>query len=711
VSDLGDELRLLLAIALNALVIACAARFVCRRITGDRIDAAADTLLVWLAVQYVAVGLPGLAGVLNWISIALAAMACSAWLWWAGRGEDLRGGQPMAMGRADLWSLRIGLLLVGGYIGAVLYTYTSTPTLSIDAMAYHLPAAVQWLQTGRIGLFETWYYNPANTYSPLGGSVFLAWWLAPVGNESLARFAQTPAIVLTMLAMICLCRRLGASVALASAIGAAAVLSRPLLSQQFLPKDDLYVAAFFAYAVAAMARMWQRTDKNHHGLDAVRLGISLGLLVSIKYTALLALPMLLVGADAVRGWRRWAIALGTAGAIAGPWFVRNAVLTGNPLYPLDVSIAGKTIFEGLFTATRSPQLAVADGVWHVLAGSYHSLPPAMLVTLAVGWVLSVLALRRQAMGDPIFRAVVLGGPVGFGIFLLTSPYPEIRFLYPVLLLAFACCAAAIAGWLRTMPWAGLGVGAATAVFSAGTAFVPVAHWVGELAPLALAAVALGVGWFLLRDLRWRDPRARWLLVGSAIALLAMSIYVRWHAYLDDLREEAETNWAKVYGPVASAWRVVREPGSVPEGSTIAYANTYLVYPLQGFDLGRRVVHVPVGRSTPRYGDLPRLPRPVSGEELESAILRVTLRDPDQTAWLTRLRASGARFLFVAKHDLNRPPDVGPPVELDWARSNPRELSLLYENEEAAIYRVGATGAPAAGDRSPRSPAAPATGER
>ena len=59
---------------------------------------------------------------------------------------------------------------VVAFVGALVHQQRYLPPFATDALTYHLPAAVQWLQTGRVGVFETWFFNPANTYSPLGGS-------------------------------------------------------------------------------------------------------------------------------------------------------------------------------------------------------------------------------------------------------------------------------------------------------------------------------------------------------------------------------------------------------------------------------------------------------------------------------------------------------------------------------------------------------------
>src|SRR5688500_11675155 len=198
--------------------------------------------------------LPGLLGALHPFSVA----AVAGWL-----GVSLLTGAhflrvpPSAQAELDARPLDrldryVALACAGfvvAFVGALVHQQRYLPPFATDALTYHLPAAVQWLQTGRVGVFETWFFNPANTYSPLGGSTFIAWLLSPTQNHALARFVQVGPLLLLSLLLIEVARGLGASIATAAVVAAAAVMSRPFISQAIVPKDDLFVAAF---AVAAL---------------------------------------------------------------------------------------------------------------------------------------------------------------------------------------------------------------------------------------------------------------------------------------------------------------------------------------------------------------------------------------------------------------------------------------------------------------------------
>src|SRR5207302_11316081 len=100
-----------------------------------------------------------------------------------------------------------------------------------------------WRQTGRLGLFPTWFFNPANTYSPLAGSTFIAWLIAPFDMDIVARFVEVPALIVVGIGVFQLCRQMGVEPAIAGLIAAAAVLARPMFFASIMGKDDLFVAA------------------------------------------------------------------------------------------------------------------------------------------------------------------------------------------------------------------------------------------------------------------------------------------------------------------------------------------------------------------------------------------------------------------------------------------------------------------------------------
>lgn len=696
-----NELRLAVTVGLNAVVLLSIWRFASVRLKSAGVPLVLDVFLLYFAFQYVVVGLLGIAGILSaWSIVVLSLMVCGG-LWALSASPMAEGDSNRSSGSAaadtdrkldgPLWVL-VPFLFVVGYLAAIVHHQGVLPIMSIDALSYHVPAAVQWLQTGRLGLYEIWYYNPANTYSPLGGSLFIAWLLAPMGNDSLARFVQVVPLLAIFFGMVEVGRRLGASAAVAALIAVAAVLSRPLVSHVHLPKDDLFLAAFFLIAVHAGSK-----ERMAERFGPWRLGLAVGLLLATKYTALLTLPVLLLLIDQpIRAgwrWKQWMIAAALPVLIAGPWYVRNWVLTGNPLYPMDVAVGGVTVFEGMFKTGRSEQLQTFGGFWKVMTRHYHSVPPIQLTTLALLWLGGIAISFRHLLREPMVRLCAVGPIIGFGLFALLSPYPEIRFVYPSLLLMLAMVVRLLVPVKFEPLRVGLAAVIAVVALSTGTAPpgeglfapVPAVTWWFVAVGTLVSVVATGFVLAYLLTPTLRRPLVYYPLLVIGV-LVAVAAYVYWNGYLNRYRTASEIVWQRSYGSISQVWSYVRD--ELPPGSTIAYANTYLTYPLFGDRLQHRVIHAPTGREIDSYLDLPHFPQIARGENIAVQTVEVTGADPDREKWLQRLEASGAEYLVIGKEDVARfdGRTVRPP-ELEFAESIPRRFTRLFENEAGAIFRI------------------------
>jgi hypothetical protein len=722
-NGLPHELRLALTLLLNVVTFAAAYRFARRRGGAGALQAVCDAFLIVFVTQYVAVALPGALGALHlWTASAVALLASAALVAAAGfrrhhgepastleaREDDAPGGRPPAWRRLPAWlPLAAGGTFVAAYVGAHVYAQRFAPPLSTDALVYHLPTAVQWIQTGELGLFPTWYWNPAATYSPATTSTFMAWLMLPSGDDVFVRFVQVPPLLWIYCLAARLCRLLGCGRGVAALIGVAAATARPFFSEATFPKDDLFVTAFFGAAVLSLA-----AENLRDRLGPWRVGLAFGMVLACKYTVLLACPLFLFMVDAPfrARWRlkHWLTALGTGAVLFAPWYVRNVVLTGNPLYPVDVKPFGVTIFQGMFGTERDRQLRTAGGVWRMLAATYHSLPAPLLAILAAGWVAG-LAGAARARGDsrwrlsrnPLLRASLLGTVATFGVFIVTSPHHEVRYMFPVFLVLFGAAGFAIERWVK--PDRGrVAVAAAVAVVSVATGFDwALAGYVGGLLIAALVLTALGVAAAAAAGM-WRARLDATRVAAGGLAALVvggMLVFVFWQAYvrqyhLNDPAQPADAGiphaWALQYPDQAPLWTFVR--ASLPGDARIAVANTYFVYPFYDAEYRRRVVHAPVRRGVDDFLAFPRLGDTVPGDLIVQRMTDVMNADADRATWLENLRRSGAKYLVIARFE--HEPD---PPEARFVAEEPGRFEKLFDDPVAgAVYRIADLPAPPAG---------------
>lgn len=682
---LSPEFRLLYAVALSALIFGSAWRLA-RRWTDDSLRAAADAFLLFYLVQYLSICVPGMVGALHPATIALVALLLSSLMFAAGMRRRPASAQSpsMAIDGLSRATFIASLFFLLGYLGALIWHQRNLPVVSNDAITYHLPAAVQWLQTGRLGLYESWYYNPANSYSPLGGSAYIAWLIAPFGNDVFARFVAVGPLIFLWFAMLNLVRSLGASVSVASVLALSAVLVRPFVSQTVLAKDDLFVAAFFIYIVDAIAQLRRGTSTSDDQplppalAQTILLGIALGLLLATKFTVLMSLPLLMLMID--RSWtvKGIAIVLGIAILLAGPWYLRNLLLTGNPLYPTQVSLFGKTVLPGILDVARSDLLKTPASVWHILTGSYYAPPRLLAWIILTGWLAgSVCAVRARAF-DPVTRTCVLGSILGIAIFIFSAPYGEMRFAYPAILLLIASAAVALRQ-LRALP--ALLFAAIIAILAALSAFHMIMTISFVATGVVLAGVAVGID-------RLKLPR-QLQLTGATLVLtaLAMAVYVNWSAYIELGKTDSIESWAHptAYPGPGEVWRYVRN--EVPAGKTIAYANTYFTYPLLGYTFDHRLVYAPTRRGLEHFVDLPPIGHRVTGEQIVGEVFALLRQDPDREQWLRRLRDSGAEYLVVIKTDPSMPKETTGPPEFNLIAQSPEHFERLFDAKAGSVFKI------------------------
>lgn len=223
-----------------------------------------------------------------------------------------------------------------------------------DGLYYHLPALHEWALAGRIAWLTSPPDVPFVNY-PMGveATTFLLHRLH--GVEALLNAGNLWYWPLAVLAVVVIAGRLGASTAWAWLAGAL-VSSAPVLVAQSLTcyTDPAFATTVLASLAATMLVLFPAGGSRSG--PWVLWGGALGLMAGAKGSGV---PFALINAAlvvAVLAWRerglvvrRWPhllVATGAALATGGYWYLRNALLTGNPVHPIQVAFGHKVIFPG-----------------------------------------------------------------------------------------------------------------------------------------------------------------------------------------------------------------------------------------------------------------------------------------------------------------------------------------------------------------------------
>ncbi len=397
---------------------------------GEELFFSAACALGWMSSATMVLGLFGQAKTASLYGAAAATGIAAVPLLLAAR----RAGAPPPIPAPRAYALCAAPLL--------LFPLIWLPPFFYDTLQYHYGLPSIFLRTGSTRPFP-WFVG---SHFPLGVEM-----LSLIGMADASYFGANLAnfvfLALCCLGILCLadrlkCRRAGW-------IGMPLFLfSSTAIHMLFLQKNDLGVALFFFACVYALLLYRESGgDRRFLFLAAALCGASLG----AKYTMIVfaggILPLGFLrrpsgqARTAQAGPVRDALLfLLVAAAVYSPWPVRNAVFSGNPVYPL---------LNGIFgSPTWSPeQMRLLDADAHLVSGMLHSWkdPARLLLSLTffpdtgmsglgasigaafVGAVLFSFFRRKPAAGWAFLRNVWFGYLLAW---FLTSWFS--RFLLPAL---------------------------------------------------------------------------------------------------------------------------------------------------------------------------------------------------------------------------------------------------------------------------------------
>ena len=580
-----------ISLALEAIMLGLAA-VVATRVAGALLPESADALerggvaamvgvTGWVALLQVL----GLAGIL-WVPVVIGclvvmAFACVRYL--PRRPSEHRNGPPIPWVAVAV-AIPFCVLAVAEVASVQPGLYFS------DSLRYHIPNAAEILYSGSIRGLPFAQPGDGSAASPGNGSLLLLAVMLALHTDALVGVVGLCCAGLLIAVVAMLCRELGQSAWVGAGCGLIIVTTWAFFGTQIASAYDDVVGLLGLVTGITFGLRYARTAQLRWLVIA---GAGIGLALGTKGVDML--PGLAVAASVAllaRLWRRpgpSAVFVAACLSISLVWWVRDWVVTGNPLFPETIALGRTVIFPGV--GGPSPQGAGTSVIGAILGGQGVSLSAWLRVGLlsfgpALATLFLCLPLAWRRGGAP--RVIALLGVACVAAYAVTpftgSAYylaGAMRYLFPGILFSLVSVATvAPQRWLRPSIALSLAFNAIVLPITAWVAGFPVAvFWATAAASLLLLAAVQA------RQLLVPLTRLRWIRGGTAVASAVLVVLATGNLQ----PSQAPT-------PVDRALATAGDPTSA-----VVVMNVYDVTAILGPELNVNIVAAgegPVGAETP-----------------------------------------------------------------------------------------------------------------
>lgn len=611
--------------------------------------------------------------------------------------------------RASVGSPTLVLLLISGMIVAIavwVWAWVSPPP-PWDAFVYHLSFPASWVKSGSIFPVTVPFGDQAGTYFPSNVEMIFFWLLTYSRQDFTTNCVQCFFLLQCVLAVFRLCRISGADRS-PSLCAAFAVFFMPsMLHQAAASEVDVAFSAMFISCLYFLIRWIKAPDTRMNMIMAfISAGLFLGSkTIAIPWTVVILIPVLLY-AIYKHGFKLWMF-IGIACSIltGGFWYIRNLLLTGNPLFPLTLKIGSFTLLNGAYERSSVLHSAFhtdSFAEWAALMANCWGIP--IIITLAamsIFAMFSSVSIRKKIF----FPAVSL--TILFLSFFVIPYNREVRFTYTAFLVALIPLSLFINIWRKKnrmymyLIFLAIYICNVMLIINGNTMFhrqlifhlyniVTAAHPVykamipGAITMAAAAITLGGVIFFYVVTQKWNNKMSAVVLVG--LALIFVSTFVESKRY-----EKYRYQYYSFF-LMGRSWDALHQ--LVPESARVSYTGTDLSYGLFGPMLKNTVYYTSINKHGFKYFHQCNKYVKNSGTYVLPKTDRIDFcrREPSYDMWRDKLVSLETDILYVTILHQNDRPHIWHdeelfPIERSWADDHKDMFNLIYRNPQVRIYQV------------------------
>lgn len=587
----------------------------------------------------------------------------------------------------ELFKNKIILLAASIIIGfsiIKIFMVLTNPPLGWDDLSYHFVFPVEWLKTGTLDTPITICDDPSPPYYPINGSLFFLWLIMPFRSVFLANLGQLPFFIMAFLALYNISRKIGISKEFSFYAAGLFIFIPNIFRQMEIGYVDVMMAALYLVCVNFLINLSRNFSLKTAILWAIAFGIFLGTKTSaIIYGLVLLLffGCIIIKNSKIKYLKKIVFILLVfvlfSLLLGGFTYIRNIILTGNPLFPAEIKLLGHKIFNGVMPISsyrdqwtsqefNLPKLLFHEG----MGGQFLVLGfPAIFLSL----VFILINRRKNTLTD----SFILLSPLAlYLIFWFLMPQLWVRYLYPCVAASF------IAAFYILSKLNAQKLAVRILVF---ICLIASMFEASRKLPLVYSIILAALLFFILPKILKLKINLR--MVITSIVLLLVII---WQLSIDYKRLEFKRYLEKSPFPKEDrmSWEWLNK---VTYKSKIAYTGIPHVLPLYGTDFKNDVMYVSVNTVEPAklhyfpkakyiwYKDFWTMHKSLenNGNFRENA---------SYYNWMNNLKKNNIDYVVVYSLRKITEKNVFPIEEL-WALAHPENFSLDFKTDTVHIYKV------------------------
>lgn len=238
------------------------------------------------------------------------------------------------------------------------YNALVLPVWEYDSISYHLPIINHFLQNGNLYSVHFSAYAGPVGYYPSTGNLLGLWYVLPLHSTLLANLQNFDPAIAFFISGLYFGKRLKMPTSLSVLFPLLFLLSPLVLKEIGTLHVDLFFSLAFLYLLIFLYEFIQNSLPKYIVLFATSLGLFLG-------TKYLAIPFAIIPIiifliyflkNLKSNTKKYLLSLIPALILfvlaGGYWYIRNAIIAHNPIFPAELKIGGITIFEGYQNMTE-----------------------------------------------------------------------------------------------------------------------------------------------------------------------------------------------------------------------------------------------------------------------------------------------------------------------------------------------------------------------